>query len=111
MKINNPTIRGTATRGAGRSEKSGKAENAERTDGVEAVERADEVDRFEVGGQAKEYPQEELSNEEAEMIAALLENPRLARQTWGALLGTDALPSSVETAMASVLAFADTESE
>ncbi len=113
MKIHRPNVRGTSTQGASRNEKTSKADGSDRIEAADAVERADEVDRFERGssGQQQEQP-DELSPEEAEMIAALLENPRLARQTeWGAMLGMDALPSSVETAMASVLAFADTESE
>lgn len=112
MKINRPNVRGSSTRGAGRGEKASKADAHERIEAADAVDRADEVDRFERGGSGQQEQQEELTTEEAEMIAALLENPRLARQTeWGAMLGLDALPSSVETAMASVLAFADTESE
>ncbi len=113
MKIHRPNVRGASTQGASRNEKTSKTEANDRLEAADAVDRVDEVDRFERGGSGQQQEQpEELSPEEAEMIAALLENPRLARQTeWGAMLGMDALPSSVETAMASVLAFADTESE
>lgn len=109
MKISRPSIQQNstqATTGKGKADKADKAEKAE------ASSRVDEVDRFESGGQQGGQSQEEKPEEDAELVAAFLENPKSFRQSeWYGMIGTDSLSPNVESAFQGIVSLVDADND
>lgn len=107
MKISRPILRqSTATQAATAKGK------AEKTEKAEASSRVDEVDRFESGEQQGGQSQGEKPEEDAELVAAFLENPKAFRQSeWYGMIGTDSLSPNVESAFQGIVSLVDPDKE